>query len=322
MMVNTSAISRSTRNSGASREAVVSHPPARGACGRGSSQRLDPQRFLATRPAFTLVELLVVMAVIGVLVSLLLPGVQAAREAGRRIQCQNNLKQYGRALHGFHTAFGTFPIGNVPNRWWGFQAQLLPYLEAKQIYQMCNYSYSGDCFAACNAQAPAMDPGNRVLPLDRCPDDQNAGKIWYAFPGVGYHGCTNYMGSMGTSPSIGNGILFSGVKPVKIASITDGTSHTIIMGERGIPDDLWEGWPYCGQGADSTGNGDNLLSTQQGLSSGTPDGSHDTHFWSYHLGMAMFLMADGSVRPLFYDIDFSVFQALSTRAGGEPVEVP
>ena len=73
---------------------------------------------------------------------------------------------------------------------------------------------------------------------------------------------------------------------------------------------------------DGTGKGDNLLSTQFGLSPGTADGTHDYHFWSYHPNLAQFLWADGSAQPLTYDIDFSVLQALSTRAGGEMVELP
>ncbi len=127
---------------------------------------------------------------------------------------------------------------------------------------------------------------------------------------------------MGTSPTAGDGTLIY-IYPIKIDSITDGTSHTLIMGERGIPNDLYYGWPYCGYG-DGTGNGDNLCSTEFGpLLSGPPtEPTTFFHFWSYHPNMANFSLADGSVRPLFFDIDFTVFQALSTRAGGETVEVP
>jgi hypothetical protein len=164
------------------------------------------------------------------------------------------------------------------------------------------------------------DPGNRVLSVDKCPDDPNAGKIWYAFPGFGRHGCTDYLGVMGTSATSDDGILLFG-PPVRKADIKDGTSKTIILGERGIADDLLWGWPYCGAG-DGTGNGDNLCSTQLGLCAGLPDGLHSLHFWSYHPNMAMFEWADGSGRPLSYDIDFRVFQALSTRAGGETLNLP
>jgi prepilin-type N-terminal cleavage/methylation domain-containing protein len=285
---------------------------------------------------FTLVELLVVIAIIGTLIAILLPSVQAARETARRTQCQNNLRQYGLALDLFHDARRMYPVGNVKEpaadlvpKHWGFQSHLLPYLEAKEIYEMCKpgYGSSLDCFQYAESQGPARDPGNRVLNVDKCPDDPNGGKIWYAFPGFGRHGCTNYLGVMGTSDFADDGVLLFG-PPVRKADIKDGTSKTIIMGERGTPDDIQWGWPYCGAGIVTAhapfgnGNGDNLCSTQLGLTTGVPDGTHNLHFWSYHPNMAMFQFADCSGRPLSYDIDFQVFQALSTRAGGETVVVP
>ena len=278
------------------------------------------RRDASAMPGFTLVELLAVIAILGVLIALLLPGVQAAREAGRRLQCQNNLKQYGLALQAFHCDHGKFPIGNVRDRWWAFQFRLLPYLEAQSVYEMINYSYPGDCFQAADARPPGSDPGNRVFSVDICPDDPNGGKIWHTYPGYGYHGCTNYLGMMGTSSTANDGILFYGAS-VRIAEITDGAAHTIIMGERGTPNDLYYGWTYCGFG-DGTGNGDNLCSTHLGLTTGRPDGNHNFHFWSYHPGIVQFCWADGSGRSLAYDVDFKVFKALSTAAGGEIVDLP
>src|SRR6516165_1625984 len=108
------------------------------------------------KPGFTLVELLVVIAIIGTLIALLLPAIQAARETGRRMTCLNNLKQWGVALNAYQEAHnGVFPVGNVEppdfygakysGGWWGFQARLLPYLEANDIYKLCErgYSYPG-----------------------------------------------------------------------------------------------------------------------------------------------------------------------------------
>jgi prepilin-type N-terminal cleavage/methylation domain-containing protein len=290
------------------------------------------RRQSSTKPGFTLVELLVVISIIGTLVAILLPSVQAARETARRTQCQNNLRQYGLALDMYHDAHRAYPIGNVKElaaddqpKHWGFQSQLLPHLEASEIYEMVRPGITVftqlDCFQYADTQPPERDPGNRVLPVDRCPDDPNTSKIWYAFSGIGRHGCTNYLGVMGTSNLANDGILLFGPPKVRKADIKDGTSKTIIMGERGIPDDALWGWPYCGAG-DGTGNGDNLCSTQLGLSTGVPDGTHNLHFWSFHPNMAMFQWADCSGRPLSYDIDFQVFQALSTRAGGETITVP
>ena len=278
------------------------------------------------KSAFTMVELLVVIAIIGVMISLLLPGIQSAREAARRTQCENNLKQYGLALHQYHMVNHAFPIGNVLNKWWGFQSRLLPYLEAQSIFQFVNYTYPGDCFEACNALPPVQDPGNQVQPVDMCPDDPLAGLIWYdPTYHAGHHGCTDYLGVMGTTETANDGILLYGPlpngPPISISKITDGTSHTIIMGERGISNDLW-GWPYCGYG-DGTGNGDNLCSTGDGLVEGNAfDDIHKFHFWSYHLNAVNFLLADGAVQPFPYEIDYWVFQALATRAGGEVVSPP
>ncbi len=297
-----------------------------------------PALYPGGRGAFTLVELLVVIAIIGVLISIAMPSIQAARETARRTQCQNNLRQQGLALELYHDAHRAYPIGNdwhLVDDWlpkhWGFEAQLLPHLEAREIYAMVNPGLVNfprlDCFQYANMQTPDQDPDNRVLSVNKCPDDPNAGKIWYAFPGFGRHGCTNYLGVMGTSNTADDGILLFG-PPVRKTDIKDGTSKTIILGERGIPDDLLYGWPYCGAGQiapgrpGGTGDGDNLCSTYLGLSAGLPDGNHNFHFWSYHPNLAMFEWADGSGRPLSYEIDFQVFQALSTRAGGETISLP
>jgi prepilin-type N-terminal cleavage/methylation domain-containing protein/prepilin-type processing-associated H-X9-DG protein len=271
---------------------------------------------------FTLIELMVVIAVVGVLMGLLFPAVQAAREAARRIQCQNHLKQYGLALQMYHDTFKVFPIGNVPHRWWTFQSMLLPFMEAQNVYQLIDYRHQPDCFhfSVSRRDTPSRDPGNRVLDVDICPSDPNGGRVWGVEPAVwGYHGNTNYFGVIGTSHTAHDGILFYG-SSIRLGGVKDGTSNTIIMGERGCQQELYWGWCYCGFGQDGGGQGDNLLSTQQPFSSGLPDGHHDLHFWSYHPGGGMFLWADGSVHFLSYDIAFDTFQAISTRARGEVID--
>lgn len=284
------------------------------------------------RPGFTLVELLVVMAIIGTLIGILIPAVQSARETARRMQCLNNLRQFGIALHCFHNDFGTFPIGNVEpfnypyswaGGWWGFQARLLPYLESNDIYKLCNFSYSGTCFQWVAIQPNGKNPAVMIINTDKCPDDPLVA-VLVPIPGYGTYACGSYLGVNGTGPSTGDGILLHSTynTPISLAMVTDGASHTIIMGERGVSE-LMYGWPYCGAGdTNNTGDGDNLMSTQYGLSAGLPDGNDDYHFWSYHPHLAQFIWADGSGAPLSYDIDFKTFQALSTRAGGENVVLP
>jgi prepilin-type N-terminal cleavage/methylation domain-containing protein/prepilin-type processing-associated H-X9-DG protein len=288
-------------------------------------------RRLLHKPGFTLVELLVVIAIIGTLVALLLPAVNSARESGRRVQCQNNLKQHGLALKGFHTDFGAFPVGNIEppagtsqGGWWAFHYRLLPYMEAEPIYLLCNFQYAGDCFDFVAVQPPTQNPAVMLPSQHKCPDDPLGGSVWQQ-AGVGAYACSDYFGMMGSSPTANDGILLYGPYGtnglgISLAQVTDGASNTIIMGERAVSYNLY-GWPYCGYG-DGTGNGDNLLSTQLGLSPGAADGSHDFHFWSYHPNQVNFVWADCSVRALPYSIDFNVFQALATRAGGEAVEVP
>src|SRR4051794_242987 len=112
--------------------------------------------------AFTLVELLVVMAIIGILVGLLLPAVQTTRERARVSQCQNNLRQYGIALHNYHDAKHVFPIGNVPDRYWSFQSMILPQLEEEAIYNLIDFNFKGSCFAYAITRTAETDPGNRV----------------------------------------------------------------------------------------------------------------------------------------------------------------
>ncbi|MDB6037945.1 MAG: hypothetical protein JWM99_1786 [Verrucomicrobiales bacterium] len=276
------------------------------------------------RRGFTLIELLVVIAIIAVLIALLLPAVQQAREAARRSQCKNNLKQHGLALHNYHDTHNKFPIGNVMNTWWGAQAMYLPQLEQTSINRLCNFNYAGTCFTYNGTvYAANNDPSGKVLSVFLCPSDPLSGAIDTANVGAGQGRYVpgSYPGIMGTTDGIitaavPDGILFSN-SSTSMRDIIDGTSQTLLMGERGIPTDLNWGWPICGYGFNGTGNGDNLLTTAYGIGPGTSDGTHNSHFWSYHTGGAQFTMADGSVRFISNNINVQLFKNISTRAGGE-----
>ncbi len=310
---------------------------------------------------FTLVELLVVIAIIGTLIALLLPAVQSARETGRRMTCLNNLRQWGLALNAYQEARnGVFPVGNVepPNYyggpigtnyaggWWGFQARLLPYLEATNIYKLIEpgYSNQSDCFDYIQSLPANNNPALMILPCDKCSDDPLAGATYVADgdPSSGYYACGSYLGVDGSvpwqrppafsplpSPKPTDGILMHSTinVPVRLTQVTDGAAHTLAMGERGVSVEYF-GWPYCGAGENNpplynnNGDGDNLLSTQYGLSPGLPDGNHDFHFWSYHPNLSQFICVDGSGHVISYDIDLQTLRGLSTCAGGENVQLP
>ena len=204
---------------------------------------------------FTLVESLVVIAIIGILVALLLPAVQAAREAARRIQCQNNLKQQGLALHNFHDAHGVFPIGGqalLRFTWW---YDILPYIEQSAKFDELEdgYDYCGTSAVAAGANNARVH--NYFPALWYCPSSPLP-KYSYRNPNV-RAGVPTYAGIMGSvwrvsdggeipntevvgnpTPMFGdqglmtnNGILY-GHSDTRIVHITDGTTMTMIVGEQ------------------------------------------------------------------------------------------
>jgi prepilin-type N-terminal cleavage/methylation domain-containing protein/prepilin-type processing-associated H-X9-DG protein len=199
----------------------------------------------STRPrtgGFTLIELLVVIAIIAVLIGLLMPAVQQAREAARRTQCRNNLKQFGLALHNYESTFGTFPMTNAQNyqpNVQGFspQARLLPYMEQANLQNLLDFT-----------QPAFIGPFNALVPNPQfaaafatplsmmlCPSDpaptQNVGAGGAIYAGV------NYMISYGSGTNANydlrwptDGLVFEN-SSVRIRDITDGTSNTVAMTE-------------------------------------------------------------------------------------------
>jgi prepilin-type processing-associated H-X9-DG protein len=196
-----------------------------------------------------LIELLVVIAIIAVLIALLLPAVQSAREAARRAQCTNNLKQIGLAMHNYHTAYGTFPIGVSAsnNTWnvahcgcsaqitwngWSVHSMLLPYLEASPVYNAINFAFDP---LVCSSGGKWNNTAFlTVIPGFLCPSDPFSGKK------TGF--INNYCGSIGTSIGVvqnwgGNSIgVFSYQVPYGLSDITDGSSNTIAFSEALVGD--------------------------------------------------------------------------------------
>lgn len=228
---------------------------------------------------FTLVELLVVIAIIGVLMALLLPAVQAAREAARGTQCRNHLKQMGLALHNYHDANGTFPPGVISKlanpTWvlpagdcvsaptdlgpgWSFFARMLPFMEEGNFYDTINFDLpltdplnESARQTVVGAYRCPSDPGPELIEIYDCGSPPSAANT----PTVMTDGAsTSYVGSLGGAKTGGNpndGCYefqpFNGIfhrnKAIKIVDITDGTSYTVGIGERhsGFVRTAWAG---------------------------------------------------------------------------------
>jgi prepilin-type N-terminal cleavage/methylation domain-containing protein/prepilin-type processing-associated H-X9-DG protein len=200
------------------------------------------------RRGFTLIELLVVIAIIGVLVALLLPAVQAAREAGRRASCLNNLKQLGLAIHNYHGVYKRLPVGSESHAYpgnpshpynfyrWSLLAHLTPFLEQSNAYNTIDLNTPlyppGYQITQQNAIAASL-----VVPLFLCPSDKQQPVSKFTDAGGASHdwGPTNYAGCTGTGVGGGqsfdtDGTFFINSK-TSFASLTDGTSNTLAMSE-------------------------------------------------------------------------------------------
>jgi len=205
----------------------------------------------SVRRGFTLIELLVVIAIIAVLIALLLPAVQSAREAARRAQCTNNLKQIGLAMHNYHSSTGSFPMGtatafnNAPPG--GYEASwgtfscftlMLPYLEQQPLYAACNFNWVCSWGTGVYINTTVY---NSNLAAFICPSD---GKT--AQPSSNDINNNNYFGSMGTTiapwATTATGI-FANQSAIGIQNITDGTSNTIAFSEGLVGDNTnWTKW--------------------------------------------------------------------------------
>jgi prepilin-type N-terminal cleavage/methylation domain-containing protein/prepilin-type processing-associated H-X9-DG protein len=294
---------------------------------------------VSRRIGFTLIELLVVIAIIAILIGLLLPAVQQVRSAAARSQCQNNLKEIGIALHLYHNDKQAFPSGwyssaNPSEALWYTTSfdQILPYLEQVNLWNQTMTWLTADPGYPWEAGNPSIAFNMKVY---ICPANPRPIQISAAAAGTNTPvSLSSYLGSAGTisgspTPSL-DGVLYID-SHVKILDIRDGTSNTILMGERPSTGDLEYGWWPAAYGT-GWGDGDCVLgardanlalafgdsATNIGLQPQSQPGNtteiDGAHWWSGHTGGANFLACDGSVHFLLNSAN-SILPALSTRAG-------
>ena len=298
------------------------------------------------RRGFTLIELLVVIAIIAILIALLLPAVQQAREAARRSQCKNNLKQIGLALHNYHDVNGKFPQGWVwpaglanadPREVWTWSVFVLPYMDQAPMYE--NLLVSNSFLTGAQGGGITRGHAKTVLDAFMCPSD--VGPVIGRAPGnsrTGPHNDyrdsakSNYMGSWGLSRDgdcharlrfwgEGHNGLFGRTRCVAFRDITDGTSNTFAVGEcaaikrtngQGIRPGHWAGMRRGSNNRRKatirwTGRPLNFQNNNRN--------QMEEAFNSFHTGGAQFLLCDGAVRFISENIDSQVSTAGDQCAG-------
>ncbi|WP_425395377.1 DUF1559 domain-containing protein [Aeoliella sp.] len=308
-----------------------------------TEQREHRSEGRAKHNGFTLVELLVVIAIIGILVALLLPAVQAARESARRMSCQNNLKNLILACHNYETAKGYLPRSGDFDDWspsdgsesLSWHAFVFPYMEQSSLYEAMEVELGA-------RDVPNIQLGQTRIPVFECPSDEvETDQITSSL--AEYWATSNYSGVIGAwgrnrdyrVSSSGCGVFYTdGVlvpeDPVEFRKITDGTSNTIAIGERTYNLRGWIKGSYRQTGSNRLCNISSKMvqveinADEEKYCYFPCEGSrginfNSLQFGSDHPGGAQFAYADGSVHMLQENISLDLFYDLATRNGNEPL---
>jgi prepilin-type N-terminal cleavage/methylation domain-containing protein/prepilin-type processing-associated H-X9-DG protein len=322
--------------------------------GESSSPPTGKLRFQRPSRGFTLVELLVVIAIIGVLVALLLPAVQAAREAARRTQCKNKVKQLVLALHNFHDGKRVFPPGHFHTRsivsddctssptadpkngrapW---SVYILPFMEQSALFDQ--FDLSKTFTSSYNSQEgdnPNKALFHQVNNDFQCPSDINSSSTtpnsnYFGVQGGGDLELALCSVRNGLRVYYDNGILFHNSR-IRMKDISDGTSKTFIVGETkyqpaptGRSDGVYLGWSSTGYLTSSSARPGVLAAAIEPINSSEIDGGagdtldHFTRmFGSFHAGGCHFALADGSVQFISENIDRTTYHYLAIRNDGK-----
>ena len=296
----------------------------------------------SSRPGFTLIELLVVIAIIAVLIALLLPAVQQAREAARRTQCKNNLKQIGLAMHNYHDTYNTLPIGALGCCRGSWHVRIMPFLELRNLYEQ--YNFSENYSATVNRDVTEQRIAAYTCPSDTPSTRSQITKLNYA---VNF-GSTAALQqpSLGSSPNIvefagapftwDRSQSYDGAVCFRFGDIPDGLSNTLMVAEvqQGMGNDLrgygWWSWasqfttylPPNSAEPDAMQNAsycDNQPDQNLPCVTETSSNPNKMAARSRHTGGVQAVFCDGSVQFVSENIAINTWRALSSTRGGEVV---
>jgi len=291
---------------------------------------------------FTLIELLVVIAIIAILIALLLPAVQQAREAARRSQCKNNLKQIGLALHNYHETYGVLPLSSPRcpdlgppngNMRWGWAPMLLPYLDQSSIFNKFNFNiaaWQGDNIQYLKMKHPMYLCPSDPLGQELREEELFAAPDWVISQADYSAVIGDYQNSsgIGTTPVFGNVACFQQVRGMigrwgwsaRFRDVPDGLSNTFCLGETIGALSIVQNWGVQNFGTTAHPiNNSNAILAASPPTQANPQWDDSIGFRSFHTGGCHFLMGDGSIRFVSENIAGPTYRAMGSRDGGEVV---